>query len=393
MVIRKIKLEEIIWIILLSVAFSSNSFLQVIISILITVFVLFNSRNNKNLQKKDVRRLLKVFLFPCIAVHVYSFILVQFGISDFSILSTNLLTYLPIIVAIMLTWRYGFNGCIDVFIAIFITFFINFIHQLSIYGFASIVESFKSFFLLLDNSGGGFFELHDPILAMGYFIILFLNSSYFNKKNTIRLLIMYAFVFVFGGKRICVLALAVTIAFFTFTKKNKLNSQKRICMFCGYGVIVLGLVYIWLISGPSFVESLTDKYGINLMARNIFWLSTMDQATFSPLFAGYGRGFVKLWMSSHFHGYMHVHNDYLKMYMEIGFIPYILWIWYYMVYLQKKMRNWYGDHVAFVYFLTMIFTFILYLTDNTEGYFICGMVRTIIPVSLISVELKKQNEI
>ena len=82
---------------------------------------------------------------------------------------------------------------------------------------------------------------------------------------------------------------------------------------------------------------LVDKLGINLMSRNYFWDGIMKTTSFSPLFLGYGRGHVKIWMLDNYAPFQNVHCDYIKMFVELGTIGYVLWLYYYLIFLQKKL--------------------------------------------------------
>lgn len=390
----KVKLktmEEFITIILLAIIFCSNNLIQILLSIVIIILVMFNRNHYGNLSKKEIFQLLKWYLVPCILIHCYTIVMCLMGIFEFKEMSTNLLTYLPIIVAILIVYQYGQKGCLDVFIAIVLSFLVSFVPKLIEYGGEAVLEACKTFFLLKDNNGGSVFENDDIILAIGYFVIIFFISSFFKRKNTIFVLMVYIFVFVMGGKRIGLVAVAGTLGIFLLLNPIKKNNQKRLCILLGYLVVLAGIIYILLLSNSEFIKKLMVVYGVNLMSRNYFWDSIMKITSFSPNFIGYGRGFVKFWMLDNFSPYQNVHNDYIKMYVEIGLIPYIFWMLYYLVFLQKRFWEKYGNKVGFIYFLTIIFTFILYLTDNTESYFICGLVRCIIPVALISAENKRKQ--
>lgn len=386
MKIKKIKFEQVILIISLAVAFSLGNLWQVIASITIIAYILLSKKHYGNLTKKDIKRLLKWFLVPCIIVHLYTLLFAAIGIFEFQVLSTNLITYLPVIVAILIVYQHGISGCIDVLIAILLAFFITFIQKLTTYGFSAVVSAMTSFLSIVDNSGGSIFELDDIVQAAGYFIIIFLNSSFLNKRNSFLIALTYFFIFVMGGKRICVVAVAITTFTFLVLKKMKPAIQKKTCIIIGYGIVALGIILIFELSTPEFLELLMGKYGLNLMSRNYFWNGIMKITSFSPDFIGYGRGYVKLWMPNHFPPFQNVHCDYIKMFVEIGLIPYIIWLLYYAVILPQKVWKKYGNKVGLILFLTTIFTFILYLTDNTESYYICGLVRTIIPIALISSE-------
>ena len=65
-----------------------------------------------------------------------------------------------------------------------------------------------------------------------------------------------------------------------------------------------------------------------------------------------------------------LHNDILKRYLDWGFVGFLGWAWYNLLFLPKKVFFMYGKKPATLYLLLLTYSFITYLTDNTEGYFV-----------------------
>jgi hypothetical protein len=75
-----------------------------------------------------------------------------------------------------------------------------------------------------------------------------------------------------------------------------------------------------------------------------------------------------------------VHSDIIKMFFEIGFVPFLGWLYFNLVFAAKCFEKEYGKSAAIFYLITMAYTFALYLTDNTENYFVCIVIRSIMPM-------------
>ena len=75
----------------------------------------------------DLRRINCWYLLPCIVIHLYTIILSLFGVFDSNIVSSNLITYLPIILGITIIYHYGGKGCVYVLMGLFLAFMITFI--------------------------------------------------------------------------------------------------------------------------------------------------------------------------------------------------------------------------------------------------------------------------
>ena len=91
-----------------------------------------------------------------------------------------------------------------------------------------------------------------------------------------------------------------------------------------------------------------------------------------------------------------IHSDILVMFIEIGFIGMLIWIYYCFKYKTVKLNRRNGTAVGEYYLLATIYMFILYLTDNTSTYFITQMIYYLIPlamgnISTININLKRNG--
>ena len=63
-----------------------------------------------------------------------------------------------------------------------------------------------------------------------------------------------------------------------------------------------------------------------------------------------------------------LHNDFFKIYIEIGYIGFIVWVFWWMIKMPQIIQKRYGVKKAFICLLFILYAFILYTTDNTESY-------------------------
>ena len=165
------KYDEYILICLLAIAFLGTNLIQVLVSAFIVAYLFFKKKHYSHFSLMDLRRMICWYLLPCIVIHLYTIILSLFGVFDSNIVSSNLITYLPMILGITIIYHYGGKGCVYVLMGLFLAFMITFIPKFFQYGIEGVLNAFKSFFLLKDNDGGSVFELDDLVLSAGYFII------------------------------------------------------------------------------------------------------------------------------------------------------------------------------------------------------------------------------
>ena len=59
---------------------------------------------------------------------------------------------------------------------------------------------------------------------------------------------------------------------------------------------------------------------------------------------------------------------------------------YNLVYLPRKVFDFFGKKSSTVLMSLLLYIFVTYLTDNTEGYFVCQVFLLLIPLASYSVE-------
>ena len=78
---------------------------------------------------------------------------------------------------------------------------------------------------------------------------------------------------------------------------------------------------------------------------------------------------------------MPIHNDFLRMYLNIGFVGYWVWIWSYLI---VRLRYWFrqgGKDAGCLFLGICIYCFVLYATDNAIYYPYTMLACTLIPMS------------
>ena len=119
------------------------------------------------------------------------------------------------------------------------------------------------------------------------------------------------------------------------------------------------------------------QYNINFMSRLEWYLSIGDVFSFSPLYVGRGWGSLSLIIEDI--SVVGIHSDVLRMFVDAGFVGFIVWLIYYFKYIPSYYLKKPG--IAYrVYVIFMIYAIITYLTDNTLNYFIFQTVLIGVPM-------------
>lgn len=371
-----------------------------IVAIMVIAYAFVKKRNVKEL--KDMRLISKklkpLMLFPWIAILLYSVIiwLSQHTATPYITrgLSTVISNVIPILYGFALVELYGKRSIKMIIIAVGLMTVINYTMGVIVNGPGFIIQLFNIFqeeSIILKYK-----ELHELAYISGLILIYyFLKKDY--KIDRFWILIISA-CFCFSWKRIGLLAAAIALLFYIIVKKMSKKSKKFNIYLGAFLAIILCLIYVAFCTSDDLTRIL-DSYGINMMGRNILYSYFGKFCEFSQFYPGHGVGFVSRQFNYATYadlGEMYVlkqglHNDLLCMYIELGMIFYLLWLFYQLLYIPQKINKFFGTQTATFCFTLIIFNFVTYTTDNTLKYFVFQTVYIVLVSVLCYDEKIKMN--
>lgn len=271
-------------------------------------------------------------------------------------------------------------------------------------GFSAFMEEFRTLLVTFTAESGPLMmmlEVNDLTFAFGPFLIYLL----LNRKKTPHFffwLIVVTFLFMAGLKRIAIPAvlLGVFVAFLLQKMPEKAARQTALCL--SVGMMLVSFLYIAGIRMGLF-EYLEAKLGINTMGRVNMFENLAPYYDVNFTFMGRGTGFERYvdWASGTIfqnpqRTIMQIHNDFMRMYLNIGFVGY--WVWL-IGYLVVRIRYWFlraGQMAGCTFFAICIYCFVLYATDNTIYYPYTMIACALVPMScnldaLAEAELDKRT--
>lgn len=218
-------------------------------------------------------------------------------------------------------------------------------------------------------------ELHELAYIVGLCILLnLIIGKHTSLKKRSALFWLSIVVFVVAWKRIGIFAVALTYLYFVLFSHSKRSNKSFFVKVTGIAGTIICIVYVSLIVSGEFV-ALLKSFGIDMMGRDIIYNYFRKFTSFSPTFIGKGVGFVgrqfDYTTSADLYNMASIralHNDFFKMYIELGFVGFVVWIFWWLIRLPQVIQNRYGVKKAFICLLFILFAFILYTTDNTESY-------------------------
>lgn len=238
----------------------------------------------------------------------------------------------------------------------------------------SFIYALNPFSTLADNFRQ-FTELHEVAYILGLCILMnLIIGKYTSLKKKNILFWVSVIVFIIAWKRIGIFAVAITYLYFVVFSRSKKGNKSFFVKMTGIIGTIICLAYVSLIVSGKFV-TLLQSLGIDMMGRDIIYAYFRKFTTFAPTFMGKGVGFVGRQFDYttradlyHMVSIRALHNDFFKMYIEIGYIGFIVWVFWWMIKMPQIIQKRYGVKKTFICLLFILYAFILYTTDNTESY-------------------------
>ena len=292
-----------------------------------------------------------------VVIYLYTVLLVILGLTEKQYLSTNAMTFVNGVSAISVFYLFGSKSVYYSLVAICGAWFIELLQAI----FAPGNHSFQV------NM-----ELHDLSFGAGYVFLYYLFAHYKWTKKHVFCLVTVVIAILIAFKRIGIAALALTVVLWFVLRLLRSNKTRRTFLRWGSVAMILGC-YIFvalLITGAA--ADLLESVGIKTMGRNYYYEALAGKCEFSPWFLGLGRNAVATLFATEFE-YFHVgnvHSDILRMYAECGFIVFGLWLWVYWWALPRAIEKRFGYQAMEFYLLCTVYTFVVYITDNTELYLV-----------------------
>ncbi len=229
-------------------------------------------------------------------------------------------------------------------------------------------------------------EVHDLTFAFGPFLIyLFLNWR--ESPHPALWLTAASFFFLIGLKRIAIPAIALAVAAALLVRLLPERASRQTALCAAICLMAVTFLYIVGIRGGLF-QYLEERLGVNTMGRVAMFANLEPYYDISLTYMGRGTGFERFvdWASGQVYRTpqktaMQIHNDFLRMYLNIGFIGYWVWIW---SYLFVRLRYWFhqgGKQAGCLFFGICVYCFVLYATDNAIYYPYTMIACALVPMS------------
>ena len=330
---------------------------------------------------KNLGFFLCVYLIPHVIIHLYTVVLMLLGKVEWKYLTSNATVYLPVLIVLSAVYLFGWKALRYTLIAIIGAFVLSMVSSVILIGPHIIPDAIIQAYFD-QNVAKNYLELHDIVLAIGYIMVYYLYRGRRLERRDIAFLVCAVSIGVLGMKRIVVLAILACLAFAALVYILPKKARYPVCIIGGFGILVGCFGFLWLMSQGDLFFNLMEKFHINTMGRIYYYRDVMALADFHILYPGLGRNVVTQLLTTEM-SYLRVagvHSDIIKMYVENGFVMYGLWSAYHLLAVPAMLRKRFGDKAAVMGFAVTMYSFLLYLTDNIEIYFVCQTLAMMMPL-------------
>ena len=348
----------------IGISYEINYFIRIIIaSIWTLLFILKAIKNNLKLTKNQL-----IFLFPVIVITLYNLFLILIGDVELQYIGrlvSNVYSML-ITVTFALSVLYFFKekSFLIVTYAVILNFISLILINFCLYGFNCFISLYQS--IIGNINAANPFEIHDLTFAVGILFIIFLLHK--NEVQKWQIAIMFIIMFL-GFKRIQLLTLFLCLIIYGIYKlipnKNKFNFMVLITIL----LFAFSFIYVVMIK-TGLLASICNSLGIQTMGRLSLYQWISQYFELSLLYLGLGTGITfKMAETLTNWGIAALHSDILRMYVEIGFVGFFFWLFYYLIYNLFYVKRNFNLNILSSFFFATIYLFMLHFTDNTVLYF------------------------
>ncbi|WP_330610706.1 O-antigen ligase family protein [Enterocloster citroniae] len=252
------------------------------------------------------------------------------------------------------------------------------------YGAGNVLSEYVTLITTFSKNTGPIMrklELHDLTQGLGVFVMYYLYCIK-NRQWHIGELMAAAFFFSTGLKRIDVLAILTAIAVGLLYDVVSEKMKTALVAVLVAGLFVFSYLYLFLIK-KGWYQPLMDHLGIDTMSRGYIYDFFKEYYEMSPSFLGYGIRYIfkirydyKQYNVGPYVPGM-AHNDIMTHFIELGFWGFIYWLWSNTWYKVMAVRKKFGSRASAFMLMTVVYSFVTYITDNTFFYYSINMMAHI----------------
>ena len=268
------------------------------------------------------------------------------------------------------------------------------------YGLAASLRSVITCILTFGDAQGYVraLEIHDVTFLFGQFFVYYAALAPRGNAKERRACLIKAvtamFFMLLGLKRTAIPGAMLWAVYAAFVLRRR--HPLRVVMATSVAMIAFFWAYLIAIRMGLFSAAM-KLLGIDSMGRDYIWGLASPYYSLSPAFTGRGFEAVDAIVSQWYHeGILNhpypFHNDILKVYVELGFGGFCLWLAVQYLAYPAFFSRMSGERAALVYFSLLGYMSVTYLTDNTAFYYWSCIGLRLIPMAYCLMQRPQSSE-
>ena len=227
-------------------------------------------------------------------------------------------------------------------------------------------------------------EVQGSTMALGaYFLFYLFFDKDANERKKILYIILSVIGLYLGFKRVVLLGVIVVICILWVLKRERINSRSAI-LYASICFSILAFGYIVSVKN-GLISLIAAYFNINMMGRDSIYRAAANLYSISPFYLGTGFTVASRYMYDTT-GFA-IHSDIVRMYIELGFIPFVGWLWYYLYYIPQKIVLNYGKEAGKICLTITVFVFSTFLVENTITLYPLQYALTTFTIFMINDEI------
>jgi len=222
-------------------------------------------------------------------------------------------------------------------------------------------------------------EVQDATMASGFYILYFIFED---KEDDKRTRVFYTAVLLccsyIGFKRTQFLSILATGLIMRLIHRFHLNERSAINL-VGAFFLLFCLSYVVIVKTNVF-QIIVDYLGADVTGRQNIYRALSAYFDFSPLYLGKGFGYVDKTMYETI-GFAS-HNTIVRMYAELGFIPFAAWMYWYLIGAPERVARMFGREAAMTILMCTIYLFFTYCIGNSMNFYCIQFSFMLIPIAV-----------
>jgi len=216
-------------------------------------------------------------------------------------------------------------------------------------------------------------EIHDLTFMFGIFLLYAIIKK--DLRGRWYIIALTTFFSLTGLKRIAVIGIVggvlVYKALMLLPEKHAKNAAYIICIL----ISLATFAYIALVHAGLF-NYLEETLHVDTKGRDIIYTYLNRQFSLSPFYMGKGIGFSNQEWKVGIGDKMvqdAFHNEYIRMYVETGFLGYVLWLYFNIFFRLSHFWKTQEKEGGLLFLAILIYLFTTYSSDNTYYYYYTSM--------------------